>query len=158
MWRVWATQVVLSYLRGARWGWGVRGQSRSKWSPRSEPAAAPGRRPGGLCPASSHPSSLLARSCQPAMGHVNNVCDFNMFLWRRITERLVSLMTTDLRLHKPAALPATAITGLEDVGWVDSDPVVGVVQCGKVIPGAAKMSRKKSPGCKIWIDLKCLYN
>lgn len=43
-------------------------------------------------------------------------------------------MTTDLGLHEPAFLPAAAVTGLEDVGGVDSDAVVGVVQCGKVIP------------------------
>ena len=46
---------------------------------------------------------------------------------------------TNLRLHKPPLLSATSIAGLEMIGRVDSNAMVGVIQCGKVIPGGAKM-------------------
>lgn len=46
---------------------------------------------------------------------------------------------TNLRLNKPPFLPATSVAGLEMVSRVDSDAMVGVIQCGKVVPGVAKM-------------------
>lgn len=46
---------------------------------------------------------------------------------------------TNLRLNKPPFLPAASIAGLEMVGRVDSNAMVGVIQCGKVVPGCAKM-------------------
>lgn len=46
---------------------------------------------------------------------------------------------TNLRLNKPPFLPATSVAGLEDVGRVDGDAMVGVVQRGKVVPGGAKV-------------------
>lgn len=46
---------------------------------------------------------------------------------------------TNLRLNKPPFLPATSIAGLEMIGRVDSDTMVGVIQGGKVEPGGAKM-------------------
>lgn len=46
---------------------------------------------------------------------------------------------TNLRLNKPPFLPAASIAGLEMIGGVDSDAMVGVIQGGKVEPGGAKM-------------------
>lgn len=46
---------------------------------------------------------------------------------------------TNLRLNKPPSFSASSIAGLEMIGRVDSDTMVGVVQCGKVVPGGAKM-------------------
>lgn len=46
---------------------------------------------------------------------------------------------TNLRLNKPPALPATSIAGLENIGRVDGNTVVGVIQSGEVVPGGAKI-------------------
>lgn len=46
---------------------------------------------------------------------------------------------TNLRLYKPPFFPATSIAGLEMIGRVHSNTMVGVIQCGKVVPGGAKM-------------------
>lgn len=46
---------------------------------------------------------------------------------------------TNLRLDKPPFLPATSIAGLELIGSVDGNTMFGVIQCGKMVPGGAKM-------------------
>ena len=70
---------------------------------------------------------------------------------------------TNLRLDKPPFLSAAAIAGLEKVGRVDSDAMVGVIQRGKVVPGANRKFRgkgldlaKKKRGGALKISLSCL--
>lgn len=70
-------------------------------------------------------------------------------------------MTTDLRLHEPAFLPAAAVAGLEDIGRVDGNAVVGVVQRGKVEAGAAKINClgvwKVKPSQSAWKDSSNIF-
>lgn len=60
---------------------------------------------------------------------------------------------TNLRLNKPPFLPATSIAGLEKVGRVDSNAMLGVIQRGKVVPGANVKFREKTmrPKKHFWI-------
>lgn len=43
---------------------------------------------------------------------------------------------TNLGLYKPPFLPASSIAGLEMIGRVDGNTMVGVIQCGKMVPGS----------------------
>lgn len=64
-------------------------------------------------------------------------------MYHRIMHTVEPLQTphqcgTHLRFDKPPFLPAASVAGLEDVGRVDGDAMVGVVQRGKVVPVKVK--------------------
>lgn len=56
------------------------------------------------------------------------------------------VLMTHLWLHKPALLPASSIAGLEAVGWIHSNAVVGVIQRGKVVPVVEALAQAGSAG------------
>jgi len=58
----------------------------------------------------------------------------------KCTTRVLVILSTDLRLHKPPFLPASAVAGLEVIGGVDGDAMDRVVQRGEVVPGGGSVS------------------
>ena len=65
--------------------------------------------------------------------------------------------STNLRLNKPTIQPAVSSDGrLENIGRVDSNTMLGVIQGGKVDPGGAKMNCNDLEGKKCCDGKLCI--
>jgi len=70
-------------------------------------------------------------------------------VWDRHIEKVKPIAhgSAYLRLNKPLILPASSVVVLEQVGGVDGDAVVSVVQRSKLVPVGAHMEQVSGSPC-----------